>query len=273
LKVANDLVVFVKDEEVRTDSLKVAEKFGREHRTILRAVDNLECSEDFRLHNYVQTSRPDSQGKGQRLVEMTFDGFVFLVMGFTGSEAAKVKEWYIGQFNAMRKQLQERATALPVSTAGMTSAQLLFLGNALTAQALATEKLAEQEAKIAELLPAAESYERLFEPSKGSLLPRDAANVVGITQNKFVAWLIRLKWLYRGKNGLRAVSSAWKLGYVETVYSEYKFEGETRYSPQVYVTAKGVAVLSRKRTDGEYAGGSTLKAALHRARNWLGVRG
>ena len=40
---------------------------------------------NFQPRDYV-----DERGKKQRLIEMTFDGFVFLVMGFTGSEAARV---------------------------------------------------------------------------------------------------------------------------------------------------------------------------------------
>lgn len=37
---------------------------------------------------------------------MTKDGFMFLVMGFTGQKAAQIKEAYINAFNAMAEQLQ-----------------------------------------------------------------------------------------------------------------------------------------------------------------------
>ena len=107
--VSANQVVFVKDGEVRTDSLKVAEKFGKQHGHVLRDIERLECSEEFRRSNFGESSYLNSQNKSQRLIEMTFDGFMFLAMGFTGSEAAKVKEWYISQFNAMRRELQERA--------------------------------------------------------------------------------------------------------------------------------------------------------------------
>lgn len=39
---------------------------------------------------------------------MTRDGFVFLVMGFTGKMAAKFKEAYIKAFNAMEAMLRAR---------------------------------------------------------------------------------------------------------------------------------------------------------------------
>ena len=41
------------------------------------------------------------------MIEMTRDGFTFLAMGFTGSEAAKWKEAYINAFNAMESKLLE----------------------------------------------------------------------------------------------------------------------------------------------------------------------
>lgn len=40
------------------------------------------------------------------MVEMSFDGFTLLVMGFTGAKAMAFKEAYIAEFNRMRSQLQ-----------------------------------------------------------------------------------------------------------------------------------------------------------------------
>lgn len=39
---------------------------------------------------------------------MTKDGFIFLVMGFTGQKAAAIKEAYINAFNMMALQLMQR---------------------------------------------------------------------------------------------------------------------------------------------------------------------
>ncbi|WP_395839891.1 Rha family transcriptional regulator, partial [Edwardsiella tarda] len=43
--------------------------------------------------------------------EMTKDGFVFLVMGFTGKRAAAFKEAYIAEFNRMEAQLLQKTTS------------------------------------------------------------------------------------------------------------------------------------------------------------------
>jgi phage regulator Rha-like protein len=38
--------------EIITTSLDVAEKFGKRHNTVLRAIKNLDCSDAFRLRNF-----------------------------------------------------------------------------------------------------------------------------------------------------------------------------------------------------------------------------
>lgn len=53
---------------------------------------------------------------------MTKDGFVFLVMGFTGKKAAQFKEAYISEFNRIEAQLHNSITVT-----GTTSKILLTL--------------------------------------------------------------------------------------------------------------------------------------------------
>lgn len=57
---------------------------------------------DFALCFKINESQ---NGKKQPYYSMTKDGFVFLVMGFTGKQAAEFKEWYINEFNRMAAML------------------------------------------------------------------------------------------------------------------------------------------------------------------------
>lgn len=82
-----DLVVV--DGQITTTSNQIAEHFGKRHDVVLRAVRNLECSENFRLHNFAESSYTNEQGKKMPCYRITRDGFVFLAMGFTGKEAAQ----------------------------------------------------------------------------------------------------------------------------------------------------------------------------------------
>ncbi|UNM18074.1 Rha family transcriptional regulator [Pseudomonas sp. ArH3a] len=97
------------DGKPTTDSLKVAEKFGKRHDTVLRSIDNLKCSEGFRLRNFVESSYINEQNKAQRMFTMTKDGFMFLVMGFTGKKAGTWKEAFIEAFNWMTDELTFRS--------------------------------------------------------------------------------------------------------------------------------------------------------------------
>lgn len=91
-----------------TDSLKVADVFGKRHDNILQALKNLDCSEEFRLLNFQASYYLNEQNKRQPKFNMTQDGFTFLVMGFRGKKAAEFKEAYIKQFNEMRDWISKR---------------------------------------------------------------------------------------------------------------------------------------------------------------------
>lgn len=91
--------------EPRTTSLAVAKKFGKRHADVLRAIKNIDCSPEFSLRNFALSDFTDERGKVRQMATMTKDGFVFLVMGFTGKVAAKFKEEYINEFNRMTDKL------------------------------------------------------------------------------------------------------------------------------------------------------------------------
>lgn len=101
----------IKDGQVVTTSLRVAEIFSKEHKVVLRAIRELDCSDDFRGRNFAPSLKirqlPNGMGERQDPYYLiTRDGFVFLVMGFTGKTAAKFKEAYIRAFNVMEERLR-----------------------------------------------------------------------------------------------------------------------------------------------------------------------
>lgn len=52
-------------------SLDVAETFGKQHAHVLRDIKELECSEEFRLSNFGESSYINSQNKKQPMYYMT----------------------------------------------------------------------------------------------------------------------------------------------------------------------------------------------------------
>lgn len=102
-------LVFVQNEAALTNSLLVAEKFGKAHDKVMRDIENLSCSDEFRAANFGESSYINQQNKEFPMCVMTKDGFSFLVMGYTGKKAGMFKEEYIKAFNAMEKALKEQA--------------------------------------------------------------------------------------------------------------------------------------------------------------------
>jgi Rha family phage regulatory protein len=94
-----------------TTSLLVAERFGKDHKNVLRDIENLECSTNFWRLNF-ELSNYESRGKSYPMYIMTRDGFTFLVMGFTGLSAANFKEEYIEQFNKMETVIRSTTPQL-----------------------------------------------------------------------------------------------------------------------------------------------------------------
>lgn len=102
-----ELVFKGQNDQVLTNSLLVAEKFEKEHSKVMRDIENLSCSDEFRAANFGVSSYISQQNKELPMCVMTKDGFSFLVMGYTGKKAGLFKEEYIKAFNTMEKALKE----------------------------------------------------------------------------------------------------------------------------------------------------------------------
>lgn len=99
--------VIVHNGKAITTSLDVADYFCKLHKDVLKKIKTLECSTEFTKRNFslcFKNNKLQNQ-KPQPYYEMTKDGFVFLVMGFTGKKAAQFKEAYIAEFNRMESKL------------------------------------------------------------------------------------------------------------------------------------------------------------------------
>lgn len=100
--------LFHRETVAMTDSLKVAEVFGKRHDNVLKALKKINCSKQFNALHFKAVKYTDEKGEKRPKVLMTQDGFTFLVMGFTGKKAAEFKEAYIKQFNEMREWISKR---------------------------------------------------------------------------------------------------------------------------------------------------------------------
>ena len=101
-------LIFIVGDLAETDSLRVATKFNKRHDNVLRAIEELECSTEFREENFFECTHTDEQGKPRKSYVITKNGFYILAMGFTGREAMDWKEKFIKAFNWMEATLRKR---------------------------------------------------------------------------------------------------------------------------------------------------------------------
>ncbi|MBB1320592.1 Rha family transcriptional regulator [Shewanella sp. SR43-8] len=103
-------LVFINDKQTITNSQVVADYFGKKHYNVLRKIDEIITdapieftSTHFRVH--AVKLRAGAVNRDSKIYEMTKDGFMFLVMGFTGAKAAELKINFINAFNEAQKRL------------------------------------------------------------------------------------------------------------------------------------------------------------------------
>ncbi|EFK6854731.1 transcriptional regulator, partial [Escherichia coli] len=93
-----------------TTSIAVAEFFRKMHKNVIQKIDTLECSPEFNRLNFKPVTYTDAKGEKRPMYQITKNGFVFLVMGFTGKKAAAFKEAYIAEFDRMEAELHQNNT-------------------------------------------------------------------------------------------------------------------------------------------------------------------
>lgn len=129
-------LVTLHDQQAVTTSLQIAEVFNKNHRDVLKAIDDMKegvaqnfadlFSEDFYTH-------PQNKQK-YRMYYMNKDGFSLLAMGFTGSKALEFKLAYIESFNQMEKSLRNDQPLLPASP--MEALELMFKATKETSESV-----------------------------------------------------------------------------------------------------------------------------------------
>lgn len=223
-----ELVFKGESNQVLTNSLLVAEKFGKEHNKVIRDIQNLSCSDEFRAANFGVSSYISLQNKEFPMYVMTKDGFSFLVMGYTGVKAGMFKEEYIKAFNKMEETIKNGGFNVPKSF----REALLLAAEQQEVIENQQKQIEEKNAKIEADKPKV-LFSEAVSASNKSILVRELAKL--ITQN---GYQIGEKQLYER---LR------KSGYLCSV-------GESRNQPtQTYMNIGLFEIKKRVIMDGDEA--------------------
>ena len=126
--VAIDFEQFVQinHSEPVTTSEFVAKAFGKKHCDVLRKIEEIftQVPDFFIKLNFKFNEKLVKVGFGERhdkFYELTKDGFMLLVMGFTGKNAMSIKIAYINAFNAIAEKLRRIQAQQHVSISHLIS--------------------------------------------------------------------------------------------------------------------------------------------------------
>lgn len=104
-------LVFVENNQVVTDSLTVAEVFGKGHDKVMRDIRvqvsklDLTGEHEFITANFGVIDYEDSRGRKQDKFLLSEDAFTLVAMSYVTPEAMKFKVKFIQEFKKMREKL------------------------------------------------------------------------------------------------------------------------------------------------------------------------
>ncbi|MES1053642.1 hypothetical protein FOA24_32525, partial [Bacillus thuringiensis] len=178
----NNPWVFENNGEVVTDSLMIAEMFGKRHDNVKRDIhetisrlDELMRSEevkefgiDFSSLKFEECHYKADNGQVYIKYVLNFDAFMLVTMSYTTTKAMFIKMKYINEFNRMKEYIQTQQFNVPKTYAG-----------ALRLAADLSEKNEELQLENRTMKPKA-AYCDIVLDSTGTYTPTQIATELGI---------------------------------------------------------------------------------------------
>lgn len=173
-------LVFNQNGAALTNSLLVAEKFGKRHDHVLRDIKNLIDSTQNWGQLFVSTTYTDNSGKSNPMYIMNRDGFTLLAMGFTGKKALEFKLQYIEAFNKMESELKQIISTSQFNIPTTLSGALRLAAEQAEVIEIQQKQIAQQSQSISDLTPKAQYTENVL-TSNNTLSITQIAKDYGMT--------------------------------------------------------------------------------------------
>jgi len=237
------------DGKLITTSRNVAHVFTKEHKNVLRTIDGLKMSNEFRRLNYELTDFIDKNGDKQRKYLMTRDGWTILVMGFKDENAMRFKELYIAKFNEMEKGLSNFSHMTKLDWIELARSQEIEKLALIESNQLLENKIQKDQPLVEFASNIQESNDAI---SIGEFAKILSKNGYEIGQNRLFKKLRELKLLFymSGKNQpyQTAIEAGWfKLDEFNTqVKKRDSDELIDKLCTKITVTGKGQVYVERK---------------------------
>ena len=171
----NEIVYRGESNQPLTNSLLVAQTFGKSHKHVLDAIREIvngyaEKSADPMFEETTYTNEQNKQNYPMFI--MNQDGFTLLAMGFNGKKAMEFKLKYIEAFNKMKKEIESSKPSLPQNylealkslVKAEEEREQLALENRKQQQEIVTISKENMELgnKITEMLPKVSYYDQIL---------------------------------------------------------------------------------------------------------------
>ncbi|SHK96456.1 phage antirepressor KilAC domain-containing protein [Alicyclobacillus tolerans] len=219
-------LVFVENHRPVTDSLTVAEVFGKRHDNVIRDIRTIlkELDDEWGLLNFEETSFTHPQnGQIYQKYLLTEDGFTILVMGYSGKEAMRFKVKYIQAFRELQNQLLQKQMLLELPK-NYKEALLALVTEVEKNEQLEADKLALEQC-LAEAEPKLTYVDQIL-ASKDTVCITQIAKDYGLSGKRLNAIL--------HEDGVQfKVNGQWVL------YSKYQHMGYTHSHTVQYTRSNG----------------------------------
>lgn len=229
--------ILVQNHPTTMNSREIAELCNKDHRHVLRDIDDLNATyATMALPKVGQSNYIADNGQSYRQYLLNKEQTVDLITGYRTDIRIRInRRW-------QELEAQINAPVIPQT-----------LSQALRLAADQADLIDQQNERLALVEPKAAALD-VIDSAMGSLNARDTAKSLGIQPQKFNEWCIAHNWMYRdSKDKLQMDSRRMKQGFMEqrpvTYRVKVNYNGatfyETRATTQPLFTPKGLTHLAK----------------------------
>ena len=232
-----NLITKTEDGKLVVSSRQVADDFGKKHKHVLEAIENIKAENSAVTKMFIESSYKAGTGKNYKEYLLTRDGFSLLVMGFNGSEALEWKLKYIEAFNTMERKLKE-----------ISKPDSYMIDDPIERAKRWIEER-EQYNKVAAELEEQNSFVNKISASENSLLVREVAKLASkgnVVIGEKALWNKLREWGYISRKSTEPIQSAINAGWFEVIERVVERDGKTFVYKTTKVTAKGQVHIIKK---------------------------
>lgn len=212
-------LVFIYNNQPVTDSLTIAEVFGKDHGNVLKDIrKQIEyAGPDFGRVNFYESTYTNSQNKQMPKFDLTEEAFVLVAMSYNTKEAVRMKIRFIQEFKRMREQLAEINKPSYMITDPIDRAKK-WIEEQKERQKLQTENLVLTQ-QVNEMQPKASYYDMILQNKSLLSITKIAKDygMSGMAMNK----------------KLHELGVQYKQGDIWLLYAKYQDKGYTQTTTHV----------------------------------------